>query len=129
MGKIRPTIMSIRKNLTDDLLSTKYRRNLSHNVLSNTTGHCYVASEALYHLLTEVQRRKFKPYYLKIDDMFHQTITHWYLMTDDKLEILDPTYDQFSYLPNYGSGTRAAFLTKTPSKRAKILIGRISKRN
>lgn len=113
-------LLQIRKKLTDDLLLPKYRR---RKRLTNTAGHCYVASETLYHLLSNRQRKKYKPYYLKLNG-----ITHWFLMTDDKINILDPTYDQFLQLPNYGNGKRAAFLTKKPSKRSKILIDRIKKK-
>jgi len=117
MAKITPLLKKIRKNLTDDLLKPKYR------VLkrtTNTAGHCYVASEALYHSLSEKQRNYFKPYYLKVNG-----ITHWYLMNDERNQMLDPTYDQFDELPDYSNGVRAGFLTKNPSKRTKILLNKI----
>ena len=117
MTRIGSTLIAIRRNLTDDLLQPKYRKRLKRKP---TSGHCYVATEALYHILSLKEREKYKPYYLKVNDD-----THWYLMTDDKIFILDPTYDQFDFLPDYDSGKRAGFLTKTPSKRTLILLQRI----
>lgn len=113
-------LLQIRKHLTDDLLLPKYRKKIRR---TNTAGHCYVATETLYHLLSINNKKKYKPYYLKING-----ITHWYLMTDDKINILDPTYDQFHNFPNYDLGKRAGFLTKIPSKRSQILIARIIKK-
>lgn len=117
MARITPLLKKIRKNLTDDLLKPKYRL-LKRR--TNSAGHCYVATEALYYSLSENQRNYYKPYYLKVDG-----ITHWYLMNDDLNDILDPTYDQFEEIIDYSSGVRAGFLTKTPSKRTLILLNRI----
>lgn len=110
-------LTQIRKNLTDDLLLKKYRK---MKRTTPTAGHCYVATETLYHLLGSRNRNKYKPHYIKVGK-----ITHWFLMTDDKKDILDPTYDQFPTFPNYSKGKRCGFLTKSPSKRSQILIGRI----
>lgn len=110
-------LLQIRKHLTDDLLLPKYRKKIRR---TNTAGHCYVATETLYHLLGPNNKKKYKPYYIKVNG-----VTHWYLMSDNQLEILDPTYDQFPNFPNYSAGKRAAFLTKSPSKRSKILMARI----
>jgi hypothetical protein len=119
----------IRSHLTDDLLLPKYR-NDRHIILSHTTGHCYVATEALYYLLTPKQQEKFKPTYLKING-----ITHWFLrevgVKKDNIEltILDPTADQFTGQLPYELGKRAGFLTKTPSKRTLTLLSRIKNGN
>lgn len=109
----------IRRNLSDDLLLPKYRK--QHRSVP-TKGHCYVATEALYHLLGKRNKETFKPHYVKA-----YGVTHWYLMNEDRTEMLDPTYDQFPSLPNYDKGVRCGFLTKKPSKRAQILIDRIKK--
>lgn len=115
----------IRNHLTDDLLQPKYRDS-RHIVLSHTTGHCYVATEALYHTLTPKQREIFKPCHLKIND-----ITHWFLRKveidgdDVVFTILDPTFDQFTGQLPYELGVNSGFLTKTPSKRTITLLQRI----
>lgn len=114
------TLLKIRKNLTDDLLLPKYRKMYRR---TNTAGHCYVATETLYHFLGKRNRERYKPHYLKVGD-----VTHWFLMTDDKKNILDPTYDQFDRWPNYSNGKRCGFLTKKPSKRSRTLIARINRK-
>lgn len=41
-------IDAIHRNLSDDLLSTKWRKLRTEKA---TSGHCYIAAEALWHLL------------------------------------------------------------------------------
>jgi hypothetical protein len=85
-----------------------------------TAGHCYIASEALYHLLSKADREIFKPHYIKVEGT-----THWYLANADKSQVLDPTKDQFyPMLVNYEDGKCSGFLTKEPSKRSIVLIRR-----
>jgi hypothetical protein len=118
--RITTALYSVRRHLSDDLLKPKYRKRLNRK---KTTGHCYVATEALWYLLNERQKQKYKPHYIKVNGD-----THWFLMADQVgrvTEILDPTYDQFNQLPKYGKCIRAGFLTKTPSKRTLILLKRI----
>lgn len=118
--RIETMINKIRKNLSDDLLKPKYR---IRQRLAPSAGHCYVSTEALYHMLTEGQQKKYRPHYLRVGD-----VTHWYLMTKKirgVTNILDPTYDQFTFIPDYEDGTRAGFLTKKPSKRTLVLLKRI----
>lgn len=114
---ITKILLEIRRCLSDDLLSPEYRDRYRE---TKTAGHCYVATEALYHLLNKKDQEKYKPYYLKWEGT-----THWFLMSKDKTEILDPTYDQFKGLPDYNEGTRCGFLTKNPSKRTITLLDRI----
>jgi hypothetical protein len=129
MRNVVSIMNKIRRYLTDDLLLPKYR-NERHIKLSHTTGHCYVATEALHHLLTPKQKEKFKPTYLKINE-----ITHWFLRgvsiegENVILTILDPTADQFTGQLPYELGKSAGFLTKTPSKRALTLLSRITNGN
>ena len=107
---------TIRSCLTDDLRKPEYQGhpNPMH-------GHCYVASEALFHLT----KGALKPHHV-----WHQGFSHWYLAS--KYEIVDLTVDQFMVsgmlvLPNYSTGKRAGFLTKEPSKRCRILLDRVDK--
>lgn len=117
MMMLTKTLLTLRNCLSDDLLKPKYRNQYRP---IKSTGHCYVASEAVYHLVGK--KLGYKPYYVKVNGD-----THWFLMTDDRIDILDPTYDQFPSLPNYNLGKRCAFLTKKPSKRCVTLLQRIKK--
>lgn len=120
MCKILPTLLKIRKNLSDDLLKPEFREIKNRKP---TTGHCYVAAEAMYHLLSKKQKTLYKPHRLKINGT-----THWYLMYKGQsgvTTILDATYDQFNFMPKYEKGIGCGFLTKQPSKRTSILLNRI----
>jgi hypothetical protein len=120
--RLYTALMKVRKYLTDDLLLPKYKNKIR---VSNTAGHCYVATEALFNILSPKQQLEFKPHYIKV-----KGDTHWFLMNKKKgnvTTILDPTFDQFKTLPNYDKAKRAGFLTKTPSKRTIILLERIKK--
>lgn len=106
----------IRQNLSKELLSGKYH-NLSHHPLA---GHCYVASEAAHHLLKRIGVHS-TPMQATVDG-----ISHWWLRLDDG-SVLDITSDQFDDpAPFYKVGKGKGFLTKKPSKRAQILIDRVS---
>jgi hypothetical protein len=78
-------------------------------------GHCYVTAEALYHLAAK--GLGYFPHVLRMD----KNTTHWYLQNAEG-NILDPTVDQFNSWPKYEYGRGSGFLTKKPSKRAKILM-------
>lgn len=80
-------------------------------------GNCYVATEALWHILGgrhsqwEVKRLKTP------DD------NHWFLQHKLFGSILDPSRLQFGgHFPHYHKAVGAAFLTKKPSKRAAALM-------
>lgn len=77
-------------------------------------GNCYVTCEALYHLLGGKESR-WKPMYVK-----HEGDTHWFLARYGL--ILDPTVKQFKTKPDYSKAKGCGFLTKKPSKRAKLLM-------
>lgn len=118
--KLEPAlaIELIRRCLTDDLRKPRYRGHPN-----KYRGHCYVASEALYHLIS--RKHGFKPHYTKLT----AGETHWFLMTPTGQEILDPTWDQFNISDRgfwlYTEATPCGFLTKKPSKRAQELISRV----
>jgi hypothetical protein len=99
------------KNLTPDLLKPKYRG--SSNIFY---GHCYVASEALYHLYGK--RYGYKPYVMRVNND-----THWFLKKND--HIIDLTKKQFNFDLDYTTARRCSFLTVSPSKRCRILISRL----
>jgi hypothetical protein len=100
--------------LTDDLRKPKYRGNPNP-----MAGHCYVASEALFHLLGG-QASGWVPHNIK-----HENDQHWYLKHRTTGAILDPTASQFRTPVPYEHGRGKGFLTKLPSKRAQEVIDRV----
>lgn len=78
-------------------------------------GNCYVACEALYHVLGG-KAAGWTPMRLSLPDD-----THWFLRHASGL-ILDPSVRQFRTAPDYSKGRGAGFLTREPSKRARALI-------
>lgn len=114
-------IKKIQGQLTPDLLKKQFREENKSNPMY---GHCYVASEALFHLLGK-EYSDYKPYCGKGES----GVNHWWLQ-NSKGDILDPTADQYYSVgkkPPYEKGRRKAFLTNFPSKRAVILIERVRK--
>ena len=99
--------------LTPGLLKSKYRK-LQEQGAHPMTGHCYVACEALHHLMD----KQTEIYFVR-----HEGDPHWFLKLEGR--IVDPTVDQFQTVPKYEHARHAAFLTKEPSKRARILMLRL----
>lgn len=114
-------IAVIQSFLTPALLKPVYRKENEGNPMF---GHCYVASEALFHLIKQFNlKRGYRPHYGKD----HRGITHWWLQTSVG-EILDPTAEQYlsqGVSPPYNRGRAGSFLTKQPSKRAQIVINQV----
>lgn len=81
-------------------------------------GNCYVASEALYHLLGG-KAAGWTPMQMRTG-----TDSHWFLKHSSGL-IVDPTVMQFNEKPNYRKARGRGFLTKIPSKRARKLMMKI----
>lgn len=111
----------IKKSLSIDLLKPNWREKAKNQ--HHTFGHCYVASEVLYHLLGG-KKSAFRPYCGKDENG-----THWWLVNTfngDKLDVTEEQYTSKGKQPPYESGKRSAFLTSEPSKRAKILMDRIN---
>lgn len=78
-------------------------------------GNCYVASEALYHLLGG-KDAGWTPIRMKVGRE-----THWFLWHDSGL-IVDVTRKQFTKKIDYEYGRGSGFMTKRPSRRAKKLM-------
>ena len=91
-----------------------YLRRPQYRGLGAYVGHCYVASEALFHLAQE-EGIALKPMFVR-----HEDSPHWYLSHNG--EPVDATFDQFSTLVDYSKGRGKGFLTKEPSSRARTLI-------
>jgi hypothetical protein len=113
-------VRSVQGALTPDLLKKEYRE---ENIENPMYGHCYAASEALYHL---AKGSGFKP----CRGRDERGIVHWWLV-DDQGNILDPTAEQYTSkgrTPPYAKGKKAGFLTLEPSKRAETIMRRIAKK-
>lgn len=80
-------------------------------------GHCYVASEAVYHMVGAT-KSGLVPASVRIDT----DTVHWFLRS--KFGIVDPTADQFDQPVDYQSGRNRGFLTNVPSARARTLMKR-----
>jgi 5-methylcytosine-specific restriction enzyme A len=105
-------------HLSPDLLSAEWlglRTAQSHPL----SGYCYVASEAMYHLMGGATAG-WKVFRCDLPG----DGTHWWL-TDPDGGVVDLTAEQFASPPDYALGRRTGFLSKTPSKRAAGLIERV----
>lgn len=110
----------IMENLSDDFLSKEWQqKKLAEKNPHSTYGHCYLATEAAYHLLGG-REEGWKPYHLK-----QSGESHWFLKHNSGA-LLDLTADQFDGVPiRYDLARGKGFLTRDPSKRAKRLILKI----
>jgi len=106
-------LATIQEKLSPDLLSPEWR----DRATSAPSGHCYVASEALYYLLGG-QKSPWRPLVAR-----QGGTTHWWLAGPDG--VLDPTAAQFESGFDYSLGRRCGFLTKHASKRAVRLMARV----
>lgn len=101
--------------LRDNLLKPRYRRQPHRSWLE---GHCYVMSEALYHLWGKYNG--FRPHQMVVGD-----VSHWFLKHEDGT-VWDPTAGQFSpKILDYSKARPRPFLTQKPSKRTQELLHRI----
>ncbi len=103
---------AIISSLSDELRKPPYRGN--PNPLA---GHCYVASEAFFHLAGGQER--FTPMVTRVPGG-----THWFLKDKETGEIVDLTAGQFDFAVDYESARGTGFLTKSPSRRAQEVIRR-----
>jgi hypothetical protein len=117
-----------------DLLKPDWRRRNADG--HPMTGHCYVAAEALWHLLGG-PAAGWTPRVLGFADdrswravePGEQGLTHWWLEHEDGRR-LDPTGDQFATPVPYERGRYQAFLTNAklagrPSIRTRKLLVRL----
>lgn len=103
----------IAQQLTEDLLKPEYRG--SDNPMR---GHCYVASEELFHVLGG-KAAGYTPMFIH-----HEDSPHWFVR-GPKGQILDITASQFATPVPYGQAKPKGFLTKDRSKRAEIVHHRV----
>ena len=115
-------IGEIKKNLTPDLLSTKYREK---NLTNPLHGHCYHATQALYYLM---DTSNLQP----MSGIDYEGETHWWLQ--DGNTIIDVTEEQYTSvgkLPPHNSGRKSKWYgwKQRPHMRTLNLITRIMKPN
>jgi len=118
---MKPLKTAIRKALTPDLLHEPYRSRVVSKRCDPMTGHCYVASEAAYHMLGG-KAAGWTPMFVQ-----HEGSPHWYLR-GPKGEVLDITSSQFRSPVPYAKATAKGFLTREPSARARTVIERAGAR-
>ncbi len=104
-----------------DLLKPEYRISADAGLVHPLAGHCYVATEALYHM--GAKDEGYRPHVLQVE-----LGTHWFLK-DSQGAILDPTAAQFPELPDYQAGRCCGFLTRQPSRRTRTVMAGIPLRS
>lgn len=107
----------VQKVLTPDLL----KREWAQNPRTPLTGHCYAATEAMYHMLGG------KAAGYKAVGAQHEGGSHWWLQ-GPRGEVIDPTAGQFKTPVPYARGVGRGFLTREPSARAREIIQRVRSR-
>ncbi len=94
-------------------------------------GHCYVASEAYYHMSDEQDELTPKQVSFEIDtDEFQGEISHWFLEDQDG-NVIDLTAEQFDPLGvdvPYDEATGRGFVPPSPSIASAELIETLEKR-
>ena len=117
---IRLLRKTFRKKAAKRLLTDYWlEKNVQEGI--HSVGFCYIATEALFHLVGGTSS-DFRPMYLR-----DGAETHWWLQ-DSNGSILDPTHDQYGGAkPPYHLGKRAGFQNgyKRASKRASALLALI----
>lgn len=99
---------------SNDLRKTEYQDNMNY-----LRGHCYVASEALYHF-SGGKDSELVPAVVE-----HEGQTHWFLIDKNTNQIIDITAKQFDKAVAYSKARKMGFLTRLPSKRAVELMRRV----
>ena len=84
----------------------------------DSAGHCYIASEVLWHALGGM-RSVWRPAFMRWEGA-----PHWFLRSICTGTVLDATRDQFHQPPaahDYACARGCGFLTRAPSMRARKL--------
>ncbi|NTF17487.1 hypothetical protein G6L37_03655 [Agrobacterium rubi] len=119
-------VFSVKKSLSPDLLKPEWRR-IAKRKRCSVSGHCYAASEALYHLMGG-SASGWVPQVLthaSWPNGLSKGQTHWFLKNRLTGAIIDATSEQFLPLaPQHDAGKGTGFLTRNPSRRASIIIER-----
>ena len=110
----RKDVEQVRGALSEELRKKDYR-----NHPNPMAGHCYVASEALYHRLGG-KGGGWTPQSIR-----HEGGPHWFLKHQDGT-IIDATADQFVTPVPYEQSKGCGFLTRQPSARTQMLLDRLA---
>lgn len=106
------------------LLSRRWLEENTVEGVPDSTGFCYIAAEAAFHILRGAGLRVRSYCASYTEDGVPST--HWWLEVGDR--IVDPTASQYTDSPPpYYLGRGKGFLTKSPSKRAKKLTEIVQK--
>jgi hypothetical protein len=113
--------------LTPELLTGRWKLAFSETG-NRYAGHCYAAAEAMFHLVGG-RAKGWLPCV-----MSHSTWsegldpgeTHWFIRHERTGEILDPTAPQFDGAVPYDRSKGCGFLTKGPSRRARVIMKRLA---
>lgn len=111
-------ITLIQKLLTPDLL----KKGQEADPACPVKGHCYIASEALYHL--GYKDHGFRPMVGRVP-VEQGGGTHWWLQnpaTGDRVDATSAQFDAGTLERIYSVGCCCGFLTQKPSKRAQKLM-------
>jgi hypothetical protein len=119
-GNYERVARAVHSALTPELLKEPYRGRVEAGG-DPMTGHCYVASEAAYHLLGG-KAAGWKPMFVS-----HEGAPHWFLQGPNG-ERLDITASQFRTAVPYDKAKGKGFLTDKPSARARTVIDRARSR-
>lgn len=120
-------VIAVQSVLSPDLLKPEWRR-IARRSRCPLSGHCYAASEAIFHMLggvgqgwgAQVLTSRTWPEGLRKGQ------THWFLKNRLTGAIIDATSGQFGNLvPKHEAGVGCGFLTRTPSRRAAEIISRV----
>ena len=109
MNRVLELMDAIRAVLTPDLLKPQYRNHPENPMF----GHCYVASEALYHLCGG-PTSSLQPYHGKDDT----GTAHWWLvdrLTGDRYDVTVDQYLSVGRQRPYAVGRAGSFVTKQAS--------------
>ena len=125
-AKMKPSriITAIRSALGPHLLKGVYKRRRPANA-KPSWGTCYVASEALYHLWGKTNG--YSPMCVPYVIESHAQGIHWFLEQRTSGLQVDITADQFEgrtgyFVPDFTEAKAKGFMTRKPSKRAKLVI-------
>lgn len=107
------------------LLTPRWRAENEAHGAPPSTGFCYIAAEAAYHLLQNERPKGMCASYLEDG----KPSTHWWILLKNGT-IFDPTASQYTGLgesPPYHLGVGKGFLTSKPSKRAAVLMQMVTR--
>jgi hypothetical protein len=119
---LQKVIISIRKNLSVDLLPKKMVERNINGGSNGTYGHCHTASGVIYKIFGP----KNVHMYRAMDD---EGLYHWWIV-DKNGKLIDPTHEQYTLLgriPPYSSGEKSGILGFDYKKRVLALLERVRK--